>query len=342
MKRSLLILAALAVIAAAVARSPSPTEKPMKKDFVTVRLLDASGGVTQPFETPKVVKSEAAWRAQLTEEQFRITRGHGTERAFCGIFHDNHKKGVYACIGCGLPLFRSDAKFDSGTGWPSFFQPFAKENIGESRDTSYGTVRIEVHCVRCDSHLGHVFPDGPLPTRLRYCINSDALSFHERPAKNPRPEKIILGAGCFWEVEEAFRKLPGVVSTRAGYAGGHTKNPSYEEVHAGKTGHAEVVEVEFDPSRISIGQLLEEFWQKHNPVTLRKTGPDNGEPYRSAILFTSPEQEAAARESAAQFEKEQGNQRISTEISLLGVFYPAEDRHQKYHEKHGLTASPPE
>lgn len=340
MKTSLLFLAALAVIAVAVVRSASQTEKPMKKEFVTVRLLDASGGVTQPYETPKVFKSEAAWRAQLTEEQFRITRGHGTERAFCGIFHDNHKKGVYACIGCGLPLFRSDAKFDSGTGWPSFFQPFAKENIGESRDTSYGMVRIEVHCVRCDSHLGHVFPDGPPPTRLRYCINSDALSFHERPVKNPGPGKIVLGAGCFWGVEEAFRKLPGVISTRAGYAGGDTKNPSYEQVHSGATGHAEVVEVVFDPSRIPIKQLLEVFWKKHNPITPGKTGPS--EPYRSAIFFTTPEQEAAAWQSALQFDKEQGNQRTATEISVAGVFFPAEDRHQDYYRKQGTTPHPAE
>ena len=175
--------------------APKQVKTDPTPDQVLVRLLEAAGRVTEPLRVPKVVRSEAAWRAQLTPEQYRITRTHGTERAFCGVFHDNHKSGVYACIGCGLPLFRSDAKFDSGTGWPSFFQPVARENTGETRDSSYGMVRTEVHCVRCESHLGHVFPDGPPPSGLRYCINSDALSFHERPPARPGREKIILEPG---------------------------------------------------------------------------------------------------------------------------------------------------
>ena len=124
---------------------------------VTVRLLDDAGSFGSPIQVPKIVKSDEAWRAQLAEEQFLVARTHDTERAFCGIFHDNHKHGLYMCVGCGLPLFRSDAKFDSGTGWPSFFQPVAEENIARTTDKSFGMVRTEVNCVRCDSHLGHVF-----------------------------------------------------------------------------------------------------------------------------------------------------------------------------------------
>ena len=135
------ISAALALVAASVRLLSATTAHPMNSPTVTVRLLGTAGGVTEPLRVPQVVKSEAAWFAQLTPEQYRITRTHGTERAFCGVFHDNHKTGVYTCVGCGLPLFRSDAKFDSGTGWPSFFQPFAKENIGETRDTSLGMMR---------------------------------------------------------------------------------------------------------------------------------------------------------------------------------------------------------
>lgn len=190
MNRMIAMLAsgALGAFAAGLESPANQPTKAMNPETVTVRLLDAAGSLTEPSRVPKVIKSDAEWRAQLTPNQFRITRTHGTENAFCGVFHDNHKDGVYSCIGCELPLFRSDAKFDSGTGWPSFFQPVAKENIGETRDTSHGMTRTEVHCVRCDSHLGHVFKDGPPPSGLRYCINSDALSFHERATAKPKRE----------------------------------------------------------------------------------------------------------------------------------------------------------
>jgi peptide methionine sulfoxide reductase msrA/msrB len=288
----------------------------------------------------RVVEPDAVWRLRLTPEQYRITRAHGTERAFCGVFHDNHKTGVYACIGCGLPLFRSDAKFDSGTGWPSFFQPVAKENIGETHDASYGMTRVEVHCARCESHLGHVFPDGPRPTGLRYCINSDSLTFFERPASKAGLEKVVLGAGCFWGVEQAFRQVNGVNAARAGYSGGHTKNPTYEDVCSHRTGHAEVVELEYDPSRVTFDVLLERFWNSHDPSAGGETGSESGGQYRSAIFFTTPEQETAARLSAARWEQAHPGKKVTTEIRLAGPFYVAEEEHQRYYEKHGATSCP--
>ena len=142
-----------------------------------VKVFNRRGELVGPVESARVVKTDAQWEAQLTPEQYRIARNKGTEAPFCGTLLDNHQDGVYACICCGLPLFQSDSKFHSGTGWPSFFQPIANENVVNHEDRSHGMSRTEILCARCDGHLGHVFPDGPAPTRLRFCVNSDSLAF---------------------------------------------------------------------------------------------------------------------------------------------------------------------
>ena len=126
---------------------------------------------------PKVVKTEAEWKKLLSPETYVIARQAGTERAFCGAFYDHKKEGIYLCVCCDLPLFASNAKFDSGTGWPSFFQPVMKDHVEEKVDLSFGMRRVEINCARCDAHLGHVFEDGPRPTGLRYCLNSESLKF---------------------------------------------------------------------------------------------------------------------------------------------------------------------
>ena len=142
-----------------------------------VKVFNRQARLVGPVEVERVVKSDEEWRKHLTPEQYRIARGKGTERPFCGTLLDNKRQGVYACVCCGLPLFASESKFHSGTGWPSFFRPVAEENVVTAEDRGYGMVRDEILCARCDCHLGHVFPDGPPPTGLRYCVNSESLVF---------------------------------------------------------------------------------------------------------------------------------------------------------------------
>ncbi len=148
-------------------------------DQVTVRLLGPDNQPLPAGKAASVKKTDDEWRKQLGPETYRVVRAQGTERAFCGTLLDNKKEGVYFCVACDLPLFASNAKFNSGTGWPSFFQPFARENVTEIEDSSHGMTRVEIRCTRCGGHLGHVFPDGPAPTRLRYCLNSESLTFRE-------------------------------------------------------------------------------------------------------------------------------------------------------------------
>ena len=128
----------------------------------------------------KVTKSDTEWRRDLTEEQYHVTREKGTERAFAGALCNNKERGVYRCVCCGNDLFSSDTKYESGSGWPSFWQPLAEDRVAEEEDHSHGMVRIEALCNQCDAHLGHVFPDGPRPTGLRYCMNSAALRFERQ------------------------------------------------------------------------------------------------------------------------------------------------------------------
>ena len=313
---------------------------------VLVRVYDAAGELTGPLELPKVAKSDAEWRAQLTPEQYAIARGKGTERPFCGTLLDNKQAGVYACVCCGLPLFASGDKFNSGTGWPSFFQPIAPENVAEERDASHGMVRTEILCARCDSHLGHVFTDGPPPTGLRYCLNSESLTFTAQdslalladPAASDAGEATptsfataVLAGGCFWCVEAVFKEFEGVVDAVSGYAGGAEETANYQAVCSGTTGHAEAVQIVYDPARISFETLLQIHFATHDPTTLNRQGADVGTQYRSAIFYSNETERQAAQAFMEQLGQSGAlGKPIVTTLEPLVRFYPAETYHQNY------------
>ena len=298
-------------------------------------------------------KDDAALKKMLSPEQYRIVRENGTERPFQNAYWDNHEAGIYVDVVSGEPLFSSIDKFDSGTGWPSFSRPIDAGSLKSQADRSHGMERNEVRSSRADSHLGHVFDDGPGPDGQRFCINSGALRFvpvaemekqgygqllglFGQALKKPAKETATLAAGCFWGAEETLRKLPGVIRTTVGYTGGKTENPTEDDIYYHETGHAEVVEIEFDPAQISYERLLEVFWEMHDPTTLNRQGPDWGTQYRSAVFFHSPEQEKAARASKQRLEASGRYKKpIVTEIVPAATFYPAEDYHQRYLEKRG-------
>jgi peptide methionine sulfoxide reductase msrA/msrB len=347
---------ALALSLAACAR-PSSAPSPAAAPLTATPAGDADTALTMKQQR---IQTDLT---KLDSLQRYVTQECGTEPPFKNAYWNNHEPGLYVDVVGGEPLFLSSDKFDSGTGWPSFTKPVDAEAVAEKSDRTHGMLRTEVRSADADSHLGHVFDDGPAPTGLRYCINSAALRFvplaeleaqgygaylelfpaelvqkarakGTSSAKASATETALLAGGCFWGMEDILREQPGVVDTEVGYTGGALERPTYADMKGGATGHAEAIRIEFDPTKTSFGALLDVFFKMHDPTTKNRQGNDLGSQYRSAIFYLSDAQKAEA-EQAIQRATASGRWKrpIVTEVTPASTFWPAEGYHQDYLEK---------
>ncbi len=258
----------------------------------------------------------------------RIIRDKATEYPFTGEYNESEEAGTYLCRQCGLALFRSQTKFHSGCGWPSFDEEIAGA-VKQVPDADGR--RIEIVCARCNGHLGHVFIGEKLtPKNTRHCVNSVSLDFVPNYTVIDT-EEAIFAAGCFWGVEYYFKKLTGVLKTEVGYTGGHKENPSYENICAGDTGHFEAIRVLYDPQKISFEQLTRYFFEIHDPTQKNGQGPDIGKQYLSVIFYYDDTQKKIAHQLKSELENKGLN--IATDILPVSIFWRAESYHQDYYTK---------
>jgi len=295
---------------------------------------------------------------KLTPQEERVIVRKGTEAPFTGKYYRYFEKGVYTCKRCGAELFESSTKFRSDCGWPSFDDQIPG---AVKRQLDRDGRRAEILCANCGAHLGHVFVGEQLTEKnTRYCVNSISMDFTPAEQRTPKSqaaalkpddgtvanpqsavrnpqsqERALFASGCFWGTEYYMQRAPGVISTTVGFTGGHTEHPTYKQVCTGRTGHAETVEVIYDPSKTSYEKLAKLFFETHDFTQLNRQGPDIGPQYRSAIFYLNDEQKQIAERLAQQLRDKGYN--VKTEITKTGKFWPAEDYHQDYYNTTGKT-----
>lgn len=273
----------------------------------------------------KPQKMQKEWNP-LTPEEEHIIVHKGTERPFSGKYYNHKEKGLYVCRRCNAALYKSESKFDSGCGWPSFDDEIPK---AVNRVPDADGRRTEILCANCNAHLGHVFlGEGFTAKNTRHCVNSISMSFIPL-------EKAYFAAGCFWGVEYYFAKAKGVMETTVGYMGGEKENPTYQEVCSHNTGHAEALEVVFNPALVSYKELARLFFEIHDFTQVDRQGPDIGDQYRTEIFYTSEEQKKTAEEIISLLSAK--GYKVATKLTKASVFWKAEDYHQDYYEKKGSS-----
>lgn len=267
----------------------------------------------------------------LTKAESYVINNKGTESPFTGKYTNNKDKGTYICKKCGAALYYSSDKFESDCGWPSFDSEIKGAVI---RIPDPDGIRIEIECANCGAHLGHVFTGERLTAKnVRYCVNSISMDFVPAHLEGGRYGTAIFAGGCFWGVDYFMKKAPGVISVTSGFTGGHVKDPTYQEVCTGNTGHAEAVKIVYDPDKTSYEKLLRLFLEIHDPTQVGGQGPDIGDQYRSEIFYMNDDQKNIAEENL-NILKDKGF-KIATVITKASEFYPAETYHQDYYFKNG-------